>query len=194
MDAGRRKDKSHDNAAADTSRRAERRARMRLRRSFEGEDVTFLNITAMMDMMTILLVFMLKSMASSNSNLTLSDELALPASGTSSKISEALSITITKNAVVVDGDPVVPVHKGVVDPTYRAGGGSGLVITPLYNHLKNRATMHKLLAARLGGTFEGELTIVADKTTPYRLITEVLYTAGEAEYSKYRLVVLEKER
>jgi biopolymer transport protein ExbD len=36
------------------------------------------------------------------------------------------------------------------------------------------------------------LTIIADKTTPYRLLTEVMYTAGKAEFQKYRLVVLQK--
>ena len=37
--------------------------------------------------------------------------------------------------------------------------------------------------------FEGEIVLIADHGTPYRLISEVLYTAGQAEYSKYRLLV-----
>jgi hypothetical protein len=40
--------------------------------------------------------------------------------------------------------------------------------------------------------FTGELVLVADQSTPYRLISEVLYTGGIAEYSKYRLLVLKK--
>jgi biopolymer transport protein ExbD len=180
--------------APETLHRLGRRAMTRLRRRYDESDVNFLNITAMMDMMTILLVFMLKSFTASNSNITLTDQLALPSSGTSTEAAESISVTITKNAVLVDGDPVVPVFRGTIDSSYKSGGGTGLLITPLFNNLKNRATMHKMLVAKQGGTFEGELTIVADKTTPYRIITEILYTAGEAEYGRYRLVVLEKER
>ena len=35
-----------------------------------------------------------------------------------------------------------------------------------------------------------EAIIVADKTTPYRLLMEVLYTLGQSEFSKYHLQVL----
>ena len=36
----------------------------------------------------------------------------------------------------------------------------------------------------------GELTIVADRHTPYRLLTEILYSCGQAEYANYRLLIL----
>ena len=45
-------------------------------------------------------------------------------------------------------------------------------------------------AALTGERFSGELTLMAHYNTPYRLILEVLYTAGEAEYGKYRLLVM----
>ena len=41
-----------------------------------------------------------------------------------------------------------------------------------------------------GQKFDGELTIVADRSTPYRLLTEILYSCGQAEYANYRLLVL----
>ena len=41
-----------------------------------------------------------------------------------------------------------------------------------------------------GQKFEAQLMIVADKTTPYRLLTEVLYSCGQAGYANYRLLVL----
>src|SRR5437016_13210 len=34
--------------------------------------------------------------------------------------------------------------------------------------------------------------VLVDKRTPYRLLTEVLYSAGQAEFNNYRLVVLQK--
>ena len=41
-----------------------------------------------------------------------------------------------------------------------------------------------------GREVRGELMVVADQTTPYRLLTEVLYSCGQAGYSNYRLLVL----
>jgi len=34
------------------------------------------------------------------------------------------------------------------------------------------------------------IVVIADQSTPYRLLSEVLYTAGQAEFGKYRLMVL----
>ena len=36
--------------------------------------------------------------------------------------------------------------------------------------------------------FEGDILVIADQSTPYRLLSEVLYTAGQAEFAKYRLM------
>jgi hypothetical protein len=32
---------------------------------------------------------------------------------------------------------------------------------------------------------------MADKRTPYRLLTEVLYSAGQAEFNNYRLITIQ---
>ena len=41
-----------------------------------------------------------------------------------------------------------------------------------------------------GQKFEAQLMLVADQTTPYRLLTEVIYSCGQAGYANYRLLVL----
>jgi len=176
------------------SQRADRRALWRLRRSYGGDDVQFLNITAMMDMMTILLVFMLKTLSSQSSNVTLSDQLSLPLSGTADQFQESVSVTITRSSILVEGDPIVGVKRGVVDSSDKAGGdANALIITPLSVNLKKRSTYYKLLAKAKGQRFEGALTLIVDKSTTYRLLTEVMYTAGDAEYRMYRLIVLNKD-
>ena len=35
--------------------------------------------------------------------------------------------------------------------------------------------------------------LVADQTTPYRLLTEVIYSCGQAGYANYRLLVLKSK-
>ena len=49
----------------------------------------------------------------------------------------------------------------------------------------------RVVEARLtGAPWEAQLMLVADQTTPYRLLTEVLYSCGQAGYANYRLLVL----
>jgi biopolymer transport protein ExbD len=179
----------------DVIRRADRRALWKIRHHADSEDVNFLNITAMMDMMTILLVFMLISFTNETASITQSDQLSLAASKTAKEVQESVSVTLTKSAILVEGNPVVNVHGGSIDASDKQSGDvNGLVITPLLAALQSRAKLDKRIAQMKGVEFEGAATIVADKGTPYRLLTEVMYTAGEAEYKKYRLIVLQKRQ
>jgi hypothetical protein len=43
-----------------------------------------------------------------------------------------------------------------------------------------------------GGAFDGTMLLLVDRSIPYRLVTEVLYSAGQAEFRNYRLVVLSR--
>ncbi|MCK9461082.1 MAG: biopolymer transporter ExbD [Proteobacteria bacterium] len=179
----------------DRQRRADKKALMRLRARIDAEDVNFLNITAMMDMMTILLVFMLISFSSESANITQSDQLRLASSGTAKEVVESVSVTLTKSAILVEGNAVADVHDGAIDASDKQSGDvNGLVITPLLDALVARAELDKKIAEMKGEMFEGAATIIADKATPYRLLTEVMYTAGEAQYKKYRLIVLQKKQ
>ena len=41
--------------------------------------------------------------------------------------------------------------------------------------------------------YEPVVTIVADQTVPYRLITEVMYTAGQAELSQFKFAIIRSD-
>jgi biopolymer transport protein ExbD len=69
---------------------------------------------------------------------------------------------------------------------------SGYLINPLLNQLQKHATRLKKIEKKFGKKmkFKGEIVLIADQSLPYRLVSEVLYTAGQAEFGKYRLLVL----
>jgi len=174
------------------SPRVKARKRLRqLRRGLPEPDfVSHLNITPMMDMMTILIVFFLKSFSVSSENVSLSDDLMLPRSSALVKTHEAVKVTITRRAILVEDAQVAAVKKGEVDASIKRDGPSSFLINPLLDLLQKHATRLKTLERRGRGRFEGEVVIVSDQTVPYRLLSEVLYTAGQAEFAKYRLMVL----
>ena len=167
--------------------------RMRRKVEEEAEEISFLNIMPMMDMMTILLVFLLKQFSVAQLNLDAPPGLHLPASTSPLSPQPAVNIMITETAIVIEGDAVVRVKNGTVDPMWKRESG-GHAITPVVNALsKHRARLAKLSRMQnpTGESDNGGIAIVmADKKTPYRLLTEVLYSAGQAEFNNYRLVTL----
>jgi biopolymer transport protein ExbD len=160
------------------------------RKLADPEDIKDLNITPMMDMMTIILVFLLKSFTSSTTLVHLDQNLSLPPSQTQLAPKQAIPVTITKRVLLVEGEAVAPINNGRIDPQLKRDGDNGYYITPLVDILTKVARREKKVAEMTGDKFDGELTIIADKSTPYRLLTEILYSCGQAEYANYRLLVL----
>jgi len=175
---------------------AKKKYRQLRRRIPEADDVGHLNITPMMDMMTILLIFFLKNFSVSAENVTLSDDLMLPASSSEIEPHRAVQVTITRKAILIEAgdreEAIAAVKKGEVDSSVKQHGQSGYLINPLLTLLQKHATRLKRIEKVTRGKqkFLGEVVIVADQTIPFRLISEVLYTAGQAEFGKYRLMVL----
>jgi biopolymer transport protein ExbD len=151
-----------------------------------------LNIYPMMDMMTILLVFLIQNFAqSSAANVVQSEELQIPQSVAEDMVQPALSITISASEIVVEGKQALQLRNGQVDPSQKQGGSNGFLVTPLLNVLQQHRDRLKLIAqSQQKGAFRGEVQIIADKRTPYRTLVEVLYTMGQAEFKAMRFVLL----
>ena len=181
-------------AVKEIDRREAGRAISKLRRKVEeeAEEINFLNIMPMMDMMTILLVFLIKQLSVQQLAVSQSSGLQLPASTAQRQPQPAVNITITQNAIVVEDDAVVEVKSGAVDPKWKSQGAQGYSIDPIVNALSKHRTRLSRLAQMQGQTFDGIAIVMADRRTPYRLLTEVLYSAGQAEFSNYRLIVMQK--
>jgi biopolymer transport protein ExbD len=171
------------------------------RRNFREPEIDFLNITAMLDLMTIILVFMLKTSASSSAAIPQSKDLALPASVMSTEAAqEGTVVVISKSQILVGEDPnpvvILPAREQVaqsgVDVKYKRSGPNDMYIVPLANALQHARENDKAIrtAKKLDPKAPSEAIIVADMTTPYRLLIEVLFTLGQSEFGKYHLMVI----
>jgi biopolymer transport protein ExbD len=156
----------------------------RHKRRGNGEAIVGLNLTAMMDIMTILLVYLIKVYADAPESITLSDDMRPPVSSAPENIVPSVTIIISKTAILVDGKPVLKVKDGRIDTTDKAN-----VYQPLSNELTARVDQIKYIADHGGNPFNGDLMIIADGNTPYDLVSSVLYFAGKAQFTTYRLVV-----
>ena len=169
--------------------RSDLRAQLRRREKKQAH-----TITSLMDALTIILCFLLKSVGSEPLQVSQNDDLKLPKSTTLlNPGSDALPVTITAKAILVGSNHVVDVKAGSVDKSRKKGGENSFLIQPLFDKLKDEATNNKQLAKISGGEFEGLTAIVADKDTPARLLLEVMYTAGQAEYGKFKFAVVKSK-
>ncbi len=173
-----------------TSGEVKRRIRRKLRKQ-QPEEHHGLNIYPMMDMMTILLVFMVMQFAASTAAVVQeSDELDLPYSTSVAELEDAVPIQISRTEVVVDGKRVLGLRDGWIEANDKQGGQNGMLVVALFREMGQIRDAKKLIAARNPNRpFMGNVQIIADRRTPYRTISEVVYTVGQTEFSNLRFVV-----
>ena len=172
---------------------------MKKKRRFGGDDE--LNITSMMDMMTIILVFLLKSVGSSEVEVRTSDNLKLPYSTNKAPPILTVSVVVQKDAILVDGkevagassetNPNIPnVRSYFVDGSEK----TGLSINKLFDELNDKKEVSKILENKTKGQikFDGKMVLQFDQNIPYSLIREVMFTAGKAEFFDFQFVLIQK--
>ena len=168
-------------------KRLYRRERRRVREA--AGQIRELNIVAMMDMMTIILVFLLKSYTASAISLTQSEDIKPPVSSTRATPRDTVAVTITPKTILVGDRVVVSLQNGQVP----ASALNGRLVVPLDQALRKEVEKLKFIAERNPqAPFSKELSVIGDKRIPYDLLLTVLYTAGQNELENYRFVVLQK--
>lgn len=167
-----------------------------------SEEVRYLNIVAMMDMMTIILVFLLKSVSFATVSVAHADEMTLPSSSTKADPVEAIKVFITKKEITVEDTKIAEIEDGSVKPDY-ISPDNRYILTSLKKTLDNKAArLSRLQQLDPSLTAQDNLTILADRDTPYLILMQVLYTVSkvsggepghEVSFGRYRLSVLKKE-
>ncbi len=167
--------------------------RKAVKRVPEGEEIRHLNIMPMMDIMTILLVAFIFQASVSTSALTASS-VTLPRSMTEEPLPEnASTLIVTPTALVLEGEEIVAVRSGGVDAAEKDGGARGYKISKLTRVLSQLRRLEDQTARDNGKEPAKipELLIIADRSTPFRLLFDVIYSAKEKEagYKRFRLIV-----
>jgi biopolymer transport protein ExbD len=183
------------------------------RKSRMSEEKVGLTITSLMDIMTILLVFLIISATSDPLNVTqgLHMQLANSTANVTPK-DDSIPIVITRAHIVLDNKAVVSVlctvdggecteadfsklNKCEVEPSdeicqkevkfevdkqdKEKSDADSLIIEPLRKDLERLVKQQIQENEALGRKFKGIVTLVADKEIPFRLLMEVIYTAGK---------------
>jgi len=163
-----------------------------------GDDDAALSITSMMDMMTIILVFLLKSYSTDDVSVSPSKDLQVPISSAEKPPKLAVNVVVSQKEIVVDGEEVLTLDRvqndqGLEVTAVPADEKRGQLISALYDRLLEKAETAKDLAMRTGSDefeFKGEVLLQCDKRLPFSVIREVMFTAGQAQFGNFRFVVI----
>jgi len=142
-----------------------------------------LRLTSMLDMFTILLVFLLSNYSSEGQIITTPKDLQLPESTAQKAPKAAPVIMITRDVIMLDDK--------ILQSLAEIENSSELMIAPLYQALQqNRSVAEKIgqLDAKLG--FRGNVTIQADRDLPFLLMKKVMYTCGQVGYNDMYFAVI----
>ena len=140
-----------------------------------------LNLNSMMDMFTIILLFLLKVYSTDGQMVQPSDYLTLPKSSVEKVPEVALDLSISKEWVVINDKPVVQVSNLL--------SSDEIIIPELQQELLIYANEAEKMQERYGQTFSGSITIQGDKEIPYKVLVKVMATCGKSKYPNMKLFV-----
>jgi biopolymer transport protein ExbD len=183
-----------------------RRNRKKIGHHFE------LQLTSMMDVLVIIVVFLLKSYATSTNNFTTVPGLKLPTSGSIDPTPDSLQVIVTPEAITFEGARVLEFQVsaggiGDSEATYTFNGKDldpkerNLRIVPLYDALLKAKEASEVLRQKSQARdaegkplpFDGVLAIQADKRVRYDTIRKIMYTAAAAGYKTFRFLALKRD-
>jgi len=146
--------------------------------------VVGLNLTSLMDVFTILVFFLLAN-SSSSEVLTTPKQLVLPDSVVETKPRETVVVMVSSEAVLVQGEMAI----GTVD---LLDSTDDLVpaITEKLDHLDRNII--GISTKNIANS--KEITILADKTIPFRALKKIMSTCTASGYGRISLAVIQKAK
>jgi len=147
-----------------------------------------LQITSMADIFTILLVFLLKGLASDAIQIAPANATTLPAGLHSQPIPEtALQIEITKLDLLVEKEKIIALadlHKGMKNDE---------LVPSLTERLMKERERQKLIAqANDSVKIDNKVIVLADQNVPYSTIKPILKTLAAQGYSEVKFAAIKE--
>jgi biopolymer transport protein ExbD len=141
-----------------------------------------LNLTALMDILSNLLFFLLASYTAQAIEVQQKKDLSLPASSSQAKLQKDLVVTVTRSQIQVASVPVCRIEAGkLVGTTVEEEK-----VVALYDKLRSLRSSRQAGAGDAGDT----ILLLADRSTDAALVSKVLKTAGMAGFPNVRFGVV----
>jgi biopolymer transport protein ExbD len=167
--------------------------------------VAMLSLTAMVDMFTVLTIFLLQNYNTTGKVIDIPKEVSLPKASVTKQLDPAHVVTISNEYILLDNRPIVPFLEVKEQQDW--------MILPLYNEvmraIRDELTKLKQEATSIRGTLRAavkkptdrpleenqdnarKVTIQADKSTDFLTIKKVMFTITEAGGTEINFAVIQ---
>jgi biopolymer transport protein ExbD len=172
-----------------------------------------LNITSLIDVLTVLIFFLVKSMTVTSVVISPPADLKIPKTVSDTPLEDSVSISISNNELRLNNEFVLKLENGYVEK--KLLDSDQRTIKPLkellekeyskkYQSLENASVSKKserLPASNIQNQstkneptekFQGKIIIQADKDLPFHSIQFLLHTAAVSGFTDYQFVVAPK--
>lgn len=167
---------------------AKQRGRVRKKKSSDS-----LNITSMMDMFTIILLFLLKSFSADGSMLTNADNLTLPNSVSKKRPSEVmLQLAVTQDMILIDNSSIVDTKTiAEQDQADFDTDTLSLIDKELKKHMKAEKEMVRI---GLLNEVKGNIVVQFDKNINFDMLYKIMRVCGRNSYNNMKFAVMMREQ
>lgn len=163
--------------------RNDRRIR-RMQRADRRSKVPGFNLTALMDIFTILVFFLLVN-SSTAEQLPSRKDLVLPESIAERKPEQTVVVMVTRDQILVQGRLVADVEAVLASPERTVPAVSAALQAA-------RDRVLGLTTRAVAG--KDQVTIMGDRDTPYRLLRKLMQSCTRVGYTSISLAVMQKSR
>ena len=146
---------------------------------------TSVNLISMMDILTVLLLFLLKSYVAGGEVMVPAPGIHLPASTADAPPPSSVVVAIAGGEIMVSGEHAASMKEALQS--------DGLEIASLSARLQAIQAQQDEIARLRGGKSEGRtVTIQGDRDIEFKVLQKVMYTLGQNGYENISLAVLQK--
>lgn len=146
-----------------------------------------LMLTSMMDMFTIILIFLLCSFSETPETLKLDQNLKLPKSSSESEYSKAIKVILSKKELRLNDEVMAMVNKGIIQGLSNAQDPK---TSSFFKRLQ--ANYKSRTENEAGDENPKHLLLLCDKSHSFKTINTVIKTAGMAGYPNFQFAVLQE--
>ncbi|MBF0312672.1 MAG: biopolymer transporter ExbD [Oligoflexia bacterium] len=154
-----------------------------------------LNITSLMDVLTVLLFFLIRFFTVNPMTLSIPKDIALPKASVNQQIIEALVISLSKNELRIQGHLVVTLEGGSFKKSDLAP--NGVIIPKVQTYLASEIDKRKNILEdnehptnpAIKELPPGKVIIQVDKDLTFDTIKRLLHTATKAGHGDFQFLV-----
>lgn len=151
----------------------------------ENGDTISLNVMPMLDIFSILILFLLMNFSSDPLTYELHEAIDLPESRTIISLDEVPAISVTRNEVFVNDHKIAEIMRGDIIARQTEQGG----VLPLYLELKKLAEANARLVKVKDSKELSGITLEMDKSHSFKLLRKVMLSAQQSDFIKFKLMV-----